>query len=61
MEEFPLWLSKLRTQHCLCEDVCPISGLAQWVKDFGVAASCGIGHRQSSDLVLLWLWLRPQL
>ena len=30
-EEFPLWLSELRTQHCLCEGL--IHGLAQWVKD----------------------------
>ena len=21
--------------------------------------SCGVGHRCSSDLVLLWLWWRP--
>ena len=21
--------------------------------------SCGVGHRCSSDLVLLWLWYRP--
>ena len=21
--------------------------------------SCGVGHRRSSDLVLLWLWRRP--
>ena len=21
--------------------------------------SCGVGHRRSSDLVLLWLWDRP--
>ena len=25
----------------------------------GVAVSCGIGHRGSSDLALLWLWCRP--
>ena len=30
--EFPVWLSGLRTQHSLCEDVVPIPGLAQWVK-----------------------------
>ena len=24
-----------------------------------VAMSCGVGHRGSSDLVLLWLWHRP--
>ena len=21
--------------------------------------SCGVGHRQGSDLALLWLWCRP--
>ena len=25
----------------------------------GVAVSCGVGRRQGSDLVLLWLWCRP--
>ena len=25
----------------------------------GVAVSCDIGHRRSSDLELLWLWCRP--
>ena len=25
----------------------------------GVAVSCGIGRRCGSDLILLWLWLRP--
>ena len=24
----------------------------------GIAVSCGVGHRLSSDLVLLWLWYR---
>ena len=37
-----MWLSGLRTQHCLCEDVGPIPGLTQWVK----------------DLALPWLWCR---
>ena len=32
-KEFPLWLSELRTQGCLCEDVGSIPGLSQWVKD----------------------------
>ena len=29
----PLWLSRLRTQCCLCEDADLIPGLTQWVKD----------------------------
>ena len=36
-----------------------IPGLAHWVKDPGVAVSCGVGHRRDSDLVLLWFWCRP--
>ena len=35
-----------------------IPGLAQWVKDPGVAMSCGVGCRRGSDLVLLWFWRR---
>ena len=31
--EFPLWLSRLRTQHCLPEDVGFILGFGQWFKD----------------------------
>ena len=39
------------------EDVALIPG---WVgQGLGVAVSCGVGHRRSSDLVLLWLWHRP--
>ena len=33
-----------------------IPGFAQWVKDL-VSMSCGVGHRCSSDPLLLWLWL----
>ena len=29
----PLWLSRLRTQHCLREGVRSIPGLTQWVKN----------------------------
>ena len=32
-EELLLWLSLLRTQHSVCEDVGSIPGLTQWVKD----------------------------
>ena len=40
------------------EDAGSISGLPQWVKQFGVAMSCGKVRRHSSDLALLWLWCR---
>ena len=32
-QEFPLWISRLRTQHSLREDESLIPALAQWVKD----------------------------
>ena len=35
-----------------------IRGLAQWVKDPGVAVAVVLGHRCGSDLALLWLWRR---
>ena len=41
------------------EDEGSIPGLAHWVKGSGVATSCGVGHRHSSELALLWLWRRP--
>ena len=37
------------------EDVILIPGLTQWVKDHGVAVSCGVVRRCSSDPALLWL------
>ena len=41
------------------EDAGSIPGLPQCVKGSGVAVSCGVGRRRSSDPVLLWLWCRP--
>ena len=35
-----------------------IPGLAQWVGESGIAVSCGVGRRGSSDPALLWLWRR---
>ena len=32
-----------------------ISGFSQWVKGSGVAVSCRVGWRGSSDPALLWL------
>ena len=59
IREFLLWLSGLRTQHCLCEDAGSIPGLTQCVKDLVLLQAapefadvtwircchgCGIGH-----------------
>ena len=41
------------------EDVGLIPSLSQWVKQSSIAMSCGVGHRCSSDLALLWLWHKP--
>ena len=38
------------------EDASSVPGLVQWVKGFGIAMSCGVGCRRSSDVALLWLW-----
>lgn len=35
------------------------NSIPQWVKDSGVVKRYSVGHRYSSDLALLWLWLRP--
>ena len=40
------------------EDAGSIPGLTQWVKESGIAMSYSVGHRLSSDLASLWLWLR---
>ena len=41
------------------EDAVSIPGLAQWVKGSGVAVTCGVGHRCSSNPAFLWLWYGP--
>ena len=48
-QEFPLWLSVLRTRHNLQEDVDLIPGLTQWVKN--LALHTKLWHR-------LQMWLR---
>ena len=62
-----MWLSRLRTQHSVCEDVGSIPGLAQWVMDLVLpqaaaevadavwirhCCGCGVGHCCSSDSTL---------
>ena len=62
ISQFLVWLSRLKTQHSLCEDACSILGLTQWVKDLvllqaavqvtGVAqmwCCCDVGLSCSSD------------
>ena len=50
------WLANPTRNH---EVAGSVPALSQCVKDPGVAVSCGVGCRHSSDLVLLWLWHRP--
>ena len=43
------------------EDAGLIPGLAQWVKGSGIALSCGVHHRRSSDPALLYCGIGWQL
>ena len=53
--EFPLWLSRLRTQ--LVSMRMRVQSLASLI-GLSLAVSCGVGSRCGSDLLLLWLWHR---
>ena len=50
------WLTNPTRNH---EVAGSVPALVQWVKGSGVAVSCGVGCRHTSDLALLWLWFRP--
>ena len=50
------WLTNPTRNH---EVAGSIPGLTQWVKDLGLAMTCGVGCRHGSDPELLWLWRRP--
>ena len=62
-EKKPLGVSivahRLRTWHCLLEDMSLIPGLTHWVKNPALPQAAGVGCRYGSDLARLWLWCRP--
>ena len=69
------WKIRIRSSCCdlvitnptsIHKDAGSIPSLTQWVGGSGLAMSCGVGHRCSSDPVLLWcvgrwlqLWFNP--
>ena len=54
-----MWVSRLKAQHSFYEDAGLIPGLPQQVKDLGIAASCGVGHRCGLDPVLRLVVAQP--
>ena len=52
----PLWLTGSESD--FHEDAGLIPGLSVGYGS-GIAVSCGVGRRCSSDLAVLWLWCRP--
>ena len=55
----PVMSQWVKSPTSIHENVGSLPGLAQWVKESGVAMSCHVVLRHSSNLALLWLWLRP--
>ena len=56
--EFPLWLSSNEVMNPTSIMRMQVPSLASMVWGFGIAMSCGVGHRASLDPMLLWLWHR---
>ena len=48
-----MWLSRLRTQHSVRENIGLTPGITQKVKGSDIATSCG----SDPELLRLWLWL----
>ena len=53
----PIVAQQVKNLFSIREGASSIPSLAQWVKGSGVAMSCSVGCRCSSDLVLLWVYV----
>ena len=51
---------RVKNPNSIHENMGLIPGLAQWVKVSVIAMNCSTGWGCSLDLVLLWLWCKPE-